>query len=98
MPPELFCALVAGDVVPHLPGLRTEVAVDVIKLVKGVEDICEFNSLRPSLGEVPGLRRPNEDDWRLSGPRAQEHRLIPKLVTGDGSAWSRRRSVRRLRP
>lgn len=36
---------------------------------------------------MPGVRRADEADRRVSGRRAEEHGHMPRLVAGDGSDW-----------
>lgn len=91
MPPVLLHALVSGSTwALHCRDCGREVAVDVITLVEGVDDVRDFDAdktfARAKCRECGG-RMKQTGGFQV---RALKNTgWMPRLVTGDGSDWRR---------
>lgn len=90
-PPPLQYALVAGTTwCLHCRDCGRQVAVDVIKLVEGVEDVRDFNCTktfaRAKCRECGG-RMKMTGGFQVGALKNTGR--MPRLVTSDGSDWRR---------
>jgi len=91
MPPTLVHSLVSGTTWQLIcRDCRREVAVDVIKLVEGVEDVRDFDAsatfARAKCRECGG-RMKMTGGFQVRA--LQNTGWMPRLVTADGSDWRR---------
>jgi len=89
MPPTLVHSLVAGVTwALHCAACRREIAVDVIKLLEGVDDVLSFDSTatfaRAKCRQCGG-RMKVTGGFQVSMLKRGGH--IPRLIVSDGSDW-----------